>query len=677
MTVFWGTAAANVILGGAGADQIYGQAGNDTLYGSGGNDWLNGGLGDDLMGGGLGDDVYYVAAVGDAIVERVGEGADTVLAWISYQLAANVEALILQGVAAINGTGNGLNNTIIGNAANNVLSGGAGSDTLAGGKGDDIYDVDSTGDRAQEAANEGYDRVRASVSFTLGANLEELSLTGTAAINGTGNALANTITGNAGNNLLNGAAGADLLIGGKGNDIYYVAAAGDRVVEQAGEGLDQVVAWISHQLAANVENLTLVGTADLAGTGNARNNTIIGNAGNNVLSGGAGYDTMAGGAGNDVYDVEIYNEAVLEAVNGGYDRVRSSVSITLSANVEELNLTGTAAINGTGNLLSNTIVGNAGSNTLTGGVGDDQLFGGDGNDFLYGEAGKDSLKGGAGNDWLSPGHKSFMVAGEIYDGGEGYDTLSVSSQSGPLDISPLSLSGLENLRGLSATIRMSPTQASSFSRIEAYEIQISSGGRVDFTNLDTKIDRIVLSNAGNSLTLNQSGEWSFAPAVYGGLGADTIVGGNSRTTINGGGGNDSIMGGSDDFDELSGNDGDDTIHGGRGGDLLAGGAGNDRLTGGAGPDGFLFFSMNEGVDTIVDFSTAQGDGIMFVNIGHGEFAYRGSAAFTSTGNTEARFSAGQVFVDVDGNGITDITVTLTGITAASQLSDSNFGFGWW
>ena len=125
MTVFWGTAAAEVILGSAGAEPIYGQAGNDTLYGSGGDDWLNGGLGNDLMGGGLGNDVYYVAAAGDAIVERVGEGTDRVLAWVSYQAAANVEALILQGATAINGTGNGLNNTIIGNAGSNGVNGGA------------------------------------------------------------------------------------------------------------------------------------------------------------------------------------------------------------------------------------------------------------------------------------------------------------------------------------------------------------------------------------------------------------------------------------------------------------------------------------------------------------------------------------------------------------------------
>ena len=139
-------------------------------------------------------------------------------------------------------------------------------------------------------------------------------------------------------------------------------------------------------LSTYVEILVLQGTGATKTAPAMRSGTTPSSAmpANNVLNGGADYDTMAGGAGNDTYDVDIYNEAVLEAANEGYDRVRTAVSYTLSANVEELNLTGTAAIKGTGNLLSNTIVGNAGSNSLTGGAGDDQLFGGDGDDFVWG-----------------------------------------------------------------------------------------------------------------------------------------------------------------------------------------------------------------------------------------------------------------------------------------------------
>ena len=336
-------------------DTMAGNNGNDSIYAGGGNDVLDGGLGADSMVGGIGNDVYFVGAAGDEVVEKPGGGIDSVKSTITYTLTSDVEKLILNGTAAINGTGNTLANTLTGNAAanslvglagndtliggngNDTLNGGAGVDSLTGGANDDAYFVDNAADKAVEVAGGGTDRVNASVSYVLGVEVETLTLTGTAVINGTGNVANNAMTGNTAANSMNAGVGNDTLNGGAGND------------------------------------------------------TLNGGNGNDSLNGGTGVDSMVGGANNDLYVVDIAGDKLVELAGGGIDSVNASVIFTLAAEVENLTLTGTAVINGTGNGLSNKLTGNVAHNVMNGMAGDDTLVSGAGNDRLAGGTGNDTF----------------------------------------------------------------------------------------------------------------------------------------------------------------------------------------------------------------------------------------------------------------------------------------------
>ncbi|MBS0169405.1 MAG: hypothetical protein JSR62_03555 [Nitrospira sp.] len=455
-----GTEDTDYFYGNVTNDTLFGMGGDDTLSGGAGNDTLDGGTGADRMTGGSGNDLFVVDNINDIVIESAGQGTDTVSSSLTYALGSNLENLTLTGTAAINGTGNSLNNTLTGNSAVNVLTGGAGNDTYVVGLGDTVI----------EAASAGTDTVKSDISWTLGTNLENLILTGVAAVNGTGNSLANTLTGNSAANILSGEAGADTLIGAQGDDLYLVDNVGDKVTELAGEGLDTIQSSVTYTLSANVENLTLSGTSAINGTGNGLDNVMTGNSAANQLTGGAGNDTYVVGAG----------DTVVEGVNAGIDTVQSSVTHTLAANVENLTLTGTAAINGTGNALNNILVGNTAVNTLTGGAGDDtyvvgtgdtvveavsggidtvqssvtwtlganvenltltgtaaingtgntlanSLIGNAGNNVLMGGDGNDTLSGGKGNDVLNggTGNDVFQLAR-----GDGQDTITDASGTG-------------------------------------------------------------------------------------------------------------------------------------------------------------------------------------------------------------------------------------------------------
>jgi Ca2+-binding RTX toxin-like protein len=270
--------------------------------------------------------------------------------------------------------GNAGNDKLIGNAGNDLLDGGVGNDTLLGGLGDDVYVVDSLRDVTTENSGAGIDTVLSSLSWKLGNNLENLTLTGTSAINATGNTLDNILTGNVGNNILDGGAGNNTLIGKVGNDIYIVNSTNEQILELAGEGIDTVKSSLTWILGDNLESLILTGKTSINGTGNTLNNTLTGNTGNNILDGGAGSDTLLGGWGNDRLrggkDSDILTggngrDTFVLALGEGTDtitdfnRTADNIGLANGLSFGQLSIT-----QGTGSNASNTLIASSSNNEL-------------------------------------------------------------------------------------------------------------------------------------------------------------------------------------------------------------------------------------------------------------------------------------------------------------------------
>lgn len=368
-----GTNAGETMNGTSSDDLLSGLGGNDLLNGYAGNDVLIGNAGADTMNGGAGNDTYVFDGL-DTMNEAVNAGTDTVMSSVSWTLRSNFENLYLTGTGSINATGNGAGNVLRGNSGNNILDGGAGvdtvdyglarsgvsidlnltgqqyvygqgydtlrsieniigsnygdtlvgnsvanvlngglgSDTMTGGNGNDRYYVDSTGDVVRETTGTGgTDTVHSTISYTLGAYVENLVLEGAAAINGTGNSLANVIYAGAGNNVINGGAGVDAVA-------YHYAAAGVRAS----------LATTAAQATGGSGTDTLLGIENLYGSRFA--DTLTGNMGANALSGGAGNDVLNGGAGNDALYGGLGNDTL--AGGAGVDRFVFNTALNATTN---------------------------------------------------------------------------------------------------------------------------------------------------------------------------------------------------------------------------------------------------------------------------------------------------------------------------------------------------------
>lgn len=758
MATINGGAAADTLSGTNANDIINGLDGDDTLTDAGGNDKLDGGKGNDKLAGGVGNDTYFVDSFDDVVEEIEGQGKDTVFASTTFALGAaqEIEVLTLQGNENIDGTGNKFANTINGNAeenlligaeGNDVLNGGgdddaldggdgddilnggdgqddlagrAGNNVMSGGKGDDLYFVDSIGDKLIEAPGQGDDTVRSSLaSFTLGANLENAFLVGSA-LDLTGNTLDNQIKGNDLNNKLSGGAGGDRLIGndgndtldggaggdeldggsgndsmtgGTGNDLYQVDSLDDKIVELANGGTDFVVALISGvTLAANLEQLTLAGAA-ATGSGNDLSNALNGNnldneldggKGNDRLDGDLGNDTLRGGLGNDTYIVGSANDVVEEIAGQGKDTIFTSVSYTLAAGqaIEVLTLTDTDDVDGKGNELANTINGNAGQNLLEGGGGNDVLIGGAGNDTFDGGAGNDVMIGGKDNDFYkvdSAGDKITELANQGIE--EVFSSLANFKLGANLERLELDGAGL-NGTGNTLSNRLTGN---------ALDNKLDGGAGNDDLFARAGNDTLI-GGAGNDLLFGDVGD----DKMTGGTGNDTYdvsQAGDSVIEAAGGGtdevrtildglilganvenltllGNAGIDGTGNDLNNfMIGNDNQNTLTGGKGNDTLDGGKGADELIGGLGNDTYFVDDAGDAVvevkgggkDTVkssVNFTIAADQEI--------ETLILTGAASTGTGNDLANAIAitSSQFGFLFGNGGNDL---LTGGVGNDEL----------
>ncbi|HEX8388363.1 MAG TPA: calcium-binding protein, partial [Sphingomonas sp.] len=651
-----------VVMGTEGDDHIVANADHDVIRGLGGHDLLIGGDGDDIMYAGKGDDVLD----GQGGADAYALGYSDMRGSIKTVVMDSADRIALAGFPELKWIGTG---AFTGSYSHTEPKGPTGVPEIRYKHidGDTLVQIDATGDGRSDAAF----WVKGMTSFTYedgtlrtaevpptevtlteagdvwqgGAGPEKVyGLGGNDKLSGKegkdtlfgdggndqlyGGADADQLLGGVGRDYLDGGQGADVMIGGAGADSYVVDDAGDQVIEAAEPGqpadqqVDVVTSFVDYQLTEAVENLSLFGTLQINGRGNALdnriwgsggNNQLFGLAGNDLLDGNGGTDVLVGGIGDDVYWVDDASDQVVEAAGEGTDTVLAFTSLTLAENVERLELVMDRSIDGTGNALNNVLTGNNLANVLTGGAGDDRLLGGLGADTLHGGLGKDVLHGQGGAD--------LMI------GGAGSDDYSVDD-------------------------------------VDDQVVEEAGGGASDYVSVSvnwTAVGEIEAINLAGVADLEVRGS-ATANTITGNGGANALHGEAGDDVLNGGGGNDVLFGG----------EGADRLFGSGGTDVLSGGAGND------------VFGVTVGTDLWGDWITdfAAGDRIdlsrLDANVttaANDAFTFIGGNAFTGTAG-ELRTELGKganggtmVYGDLNGDRIEDFGFEVGGLGVAVVAGD--------
>lgn len=672
------------LLGGGGNDSVLGDDGNDTIDGGADSDWIAGGIGDDLISGGAGADYLNGGAGTDTVTYASSSAGVRVDLGRGEGFGGDAQLDMLAGVDNVTGSafadtltghggatlllGEGGADQLFGAGGADTLNGGALRDTLFGGDGDDVLNGDTDADSLLGEA--GADTLNgADGNDELEGGIGNDSLSGGNDNDGVnGGAGDDTLRGDLGDDVMYGGDDRDSLLGGDGADRLEGGTGNDTLRGEAGSdalngssGLDSLEgADGADRLAGGADaDVLRGGLGDDVLSGDDGADTLFGDDGADIIEGGAGNDSITGGTGLDRFVMGgADGDDTISGFEDGIDRIallpgpyRLAVFADAGGTrilLDEggsLFLTGvpvaaiTAAdfVAGTGSGVTLTFAapqtGTAGNDVIAGTAGNDTIAALDGNDVIQASAGIDVVFGGLGSDHL-------YGSGDRLYGGDGSDHFFSGSAADYMEGG----SGTDVLRYASSLTGVSIDLARG----------TASGGDAtgDFFR---EMEQVFGSNHADNLTGN--------------AGANRFVGYAGNDTIDGGGG----------IDNLDGGLGNDLVMGGNGNDNVAGAEGNDTLIGGIDADRFIF-AAGAGDDVIVDFNTfdggaAEGDLLVFQALRVGTFVYRGSSAFTGgSDNSEARFAGGRLLFDGNGDGTTDITITLRGMTTANQLTSSSFDF---
>ena len=447
-----------------------------------------------------------------------------------------------------------------------------------------------------------------------------------------------TLTGGNGNDVLAGGTGDDALIGGNGIDTAFYAAGLAGVNANLATGKASG-ASTGHDSLFQIENLTGSSFNDVL-TGDGAVNVLNSGAGNDKLDGGLGADVMIGGIGNDVYYVDNLGDAVTEAVGGGIDTVRTTLSTyTLGSDVERLAFIGSGNFAGIGNELANVLTGGAGTDSLSGLAGDDVLDGG---------TGADSMTGGADNDTYYVDNAGDAVT-EIAGGGIDTVRATLSTYTLTSEVERLEFAGSGAFAGSGNELANRITGGAGNDTLSggAGDDVLNGGTGADAMAGGADNDLYYVDNAGDAVTEIAGGGIDTVRTT---LSTYTLTSEVERLQFTGAG---AFVG--------TGNGIANRITGGAGDDTLNGGLGNDRLTGGDGSDSFVFsttLNTRTNLDSIVDFDVAH-DSIelsltIFAALSAGPLSadafFIGAAAHDADDRIIYNDVTGRLSYDADGSG---------------------------